>query len=303
MADSKTSWMDTHCHLENSIELGSVLFNAVSSGVSRLVNVGTDIGTSLQVLNLTSEISSAKKAGLSIAEFLDRHLQTAEKAYQLADGVDSGEIENLGLPDVWAALGVHPHDAKNGVEPLHDLLKGAAKGEKGMPGSVIAVGECGLDYYYNNSTVEDQKKTFSRQIEFANEFGLSLVIHTRDAWDDTFAILKEHKMPVNTVIHCFTGGVAEARRALDLGAHISFSGIVTFKNALDIQDAAKFCPVDKILIETDSPYLAPVPHRGKKNQPAFVGLVGEYIAALRAMDAQDFAETVILNAQRAFALG
>ncbi len=300
MRESNISWVDTHCHLENSIELGDVLIGTALAGVSRLINVGTDIGTSLQVLNLTREISAAKKDGLSIKEFLNRHFNTTDEAYYSSG--DGAVAKELDLPDVWAALGVHPHDAKNGIDPLYDLLSGAAKEKNGLPGSVVAIGECGLDYYYNNSSVEDQKEVFARQIDIANDLALALVIHTRDAWEDTFAILKEHKMPVNTIIHCFTGGVEQARKALDMGAYISFSGIVTFKNALAIQEAAKFCPLDRILIETDSPYLAPVPHRGKKNQPAFVSLVGEYVATLKGVDSHDFSEQVMINATKVFSL-
>jgi len=132
---------------------------------------------------------------------------------------------------------------------------------------VVGIGECGLDYHYDFSPRPAQREAFAAQVALANSSGLALVVHTRAAWDDTFDILQAQGVPERTVFHCFTGGAHEARRALDLGAWLSFSGIVTFKNATDIREAAALCPLDRLLVETDSPYLAPVPYRGQPNRP------------------------------------
>jgi TatD DNase family protein len=195
--------------------------------------------------------------------------------------------------NVWATAGVHPHDAKDGVDGLVDLLDGLA---------VVAVGECGLDYYYDHSPRDVQAEVFARQIELANERGLALVIHSRDAWADTFAILDRVGIPDRTVFHCFTGGPDEARGALERGAYLSFSGIVTFGSADDVRAAAMLTPVDRILIETDSPYLAPVPHRGKPNQPANAAVVGAYLADIRGAPVTEFAAQTTANAVQVFAL-
>lgn len=194
--------------------------------------------------------------------------------------------------DVWASVGLHPHDASRGVEGLEALLD--------QPG-VVAVGECGLDYHYEHSPREAQRDAFIAQIALAKAHDLALVIHTREAWDDTFAILDAEGIPERTIIHCFTGGPDEARKCLDRGAFLSFSGIATFKNGADIRAAAALCPADRLLIETDSPFLAPVPFRGKPNRPAWVPLVGATIAAERGVEASEVASTVWANAERVFA--
>ena len=181
---------------------------------------------------------------------------------------------------VWATVGLHPHDAKDGVDTITDLFDHP---------KVIAVGECGLDFYYDNSPRDLQRVAFAEQIQLAHRLALPLVIHTRDAWDDTFDILRAEGVPPNTIFHCFTGGPAEVATCLDFGAFVSFSGIVTFNTATDLQAAAKICPLDRLLIETDSPYLAPTPHRGKRNHPAWVPLVGAFIADLRGIAAEDIA--------------
>jgi TatD DNase family protein len=177
--------------------------------------------------------------------------------------------------DVWATVGLHPHDAVDGVDAIVPLLERATRAARAR---VVAVGECGLDYHYDHSPRHIQRDVFAAQIALAHEHDLALVIHTREAWDDTFDILRAVGAPTRTVFHCFTGGEDEARHALDFGAFLSFSGIVTFKNADDVRAAARACPRDRMLVETDSPYLAPVPHRGKKNQPMFLPFVGAAIA-------------------------
>jgi len=165
---------------------------------------------------------------------------------------------------------------------------------------VVAVGEAGLDYYYDHAARDAQRLAFAAQIRIAHERQLPLVIHTRDAWDDTFDILRAEGTPTHTIFHCFTGGPDEARRCLDVGAFLSFSGIVTFKNATDVAEAARLCPDDRVLVETDSPYLAPVPHRGRTNQPAHVADVGRFVADLRQTPTVEFAALTTANARRAF---
>ena len=179
--------------------------------------------------------------------------------------------------NVWATVGLHPHDAKQGVDTIVDLLDGP---------KVVAVGECGLDFYYDHSPREQQRRAFAEQIALAHERGLALVIHTRDAWDETFDILAAERVPERTVFHCFTGGPDEARRALELGACLSFSGIVTFKAATELREAAALCPLDRLMVETDSPYLTPAPHRGKRNTPAYVPLVGAGVAAAKGVSVE-----------------
>jgi TatD DNase family protein len=175
---------------------------------------------------------------------------------------------------VFATVGLHPHDAAAGVESISDLLD--------TPG-IVAVGEAGLDYYYDHAPRAAQRDAFAAQIQLAHRHGLPLVIHSRDAWTDTFDILAAEGVPARTIFHCFTGGPDEMRRCLHLEAFVSFSGIVTFKGAADVQAAAALCPLERLLVETDSPYLAPAPHRGSTNRPAWVPHVGRFIAELRGV--------------------
>jgi TatD DNase family protein len=168
--------------------------------------------------------------------------------------------------------------------------------------SVVAVGECGLDYHYDHSPRPVQRSVFASQVALAQQLGLALVIHTRESWDDTFAILRSEGVPDRTVFHCFTGGPTEARKALDLGAALSFSGIVTFPSAADVRDAARLCPLERLLVETDSPYLAPVPFRGKPNSPALVPVVGAAVAATRGLADEVIEEASWVNSTRLFQL-
>lgn len=196
---------------------------------------------------------------------------------------------------VWASVGLHPHDAINGVATIKPLL------DAHHP-PVVAVGECGLDYHYDHSPRDAQRTVFAEQIALAKEFDLALVIHTRSAWDDTFDILRAEGVPDRTVFHCFSGGADEAGRALGLGASLSFSGIVTFKSAADVREAARRCPLDRLLVETDSPYLAPVPHRGRPNAPAYVPLVGARVAAVREVSIDVVESATWANTERIFRL-
>ena len=194
---------------------------------------------------------------------------------------------------VVATAGVHPHEAAGGTDGLAEVLDG---------GAVVAVGECGLDYHYDHSPRPVQREVFAAQVGEARQRGLALVVHTREAWDDTFAILESEGAPERAVLHCFTGGPGEAKRALDAGFVLSFSGIVSFKGAAEVREAAALCPLDRLLVETDAPYLAPVPHRGKPNRPAWVPLVGEAVAAAKGVAVEEVEEASTANAERVFGL-
>ena len=248
-------WTDSHCHVHDE---------RISDGTDAAVRAAVDAG-------VTTLISVGCDRATSLA------------AIEVAAAYD----------EVFATVGLHPHDAVNGVDTIVDLLD---------TDGIVAVGECGLDYYYDHSPREVQQRVFAEQIALANTRELPLVIHTRDAWDDTFAVLANVGVPARTVFHCFTGGPDEARRALDIGAHLSFSGIVTFKGAPEVQAAATLCPLDRMLVETDSPYLAPVPHRGKPNRPAWVAHVGQHIADLRDIAVAEVAAATTANARAVFAL-
>lgn len=200
--------------------------------------------------------------------------------------------------DVWASVGIHPHEADG-----HADLGEAALLEIAAHPRVIAIGETGLDYYYDHSDRETQKALFRRHISVARETGLPLIIHTRDAEDDTTAILAEEmeQGAYPALIHCFTASADFARKVLDLGLTISLSGIVTFKNAKDLQAIAAELPEDRILVETDAPFLAPVPNRGKVCEPAFVADTARFVADLRGVSAGQLAETTTRNFTRLFA--
>lgn len=199
--------------------------------------------------------------------------------------------------DVWASVGVHPHEAENHSDLGASVLTEAADHPR-----VIAIGECGLDYYYDKSDRGAQRERFEAHIAAARETGLPLVVHTRDAETDTAEILSAAVKDggVTGVLHCFTGSAELARKALDLGFFISLSGIVTFKNAQDLQATAKWLPAEHILVETDAPFLAPVPHRGQKCEPAFVADTARFVAELRGEEPAALAEVTSNNFFRLF---
>ena len=201
--------------------------------------------------------------------------------------------ESLGLP---ATAGIHPHEAKLATEAAYDELAGWAR-----EGRIRAIGECGLDYHYDYSPRPVQVEVFRKQIHLAREVGRPLVIHTREADTETADLLeKEGAAEVGGVIHCFTGSEELARRALALGFYISFSGIVTFPRSETIQKVARTVPLDRLLVETDSPFLAPPPHRGKRNEPAFVVEVARFVAGLRGQPLEDVARAASENFARLF---
>jgi TatD DNase family protein len=259
-------WTDAHCHLQDQFLRGDdnvradvhdTLERAYEGGVDRVIVIGTDITTSHEAIALAQESSE--------------HVE------------------------IFATIGLHPHDALQGTQALIALAR-----EKNA--RVVGIGECGLDYFYEHSPREIQQQAFREQIRIAHELNLALVVHARDAWDDLYQVLREEQTPERTVIHCFTGGPEEAQACLDLGCDISFSGIVTFKNAEALREAARLVPLDRIHVETDSPFLAPVPFRGKPNEPARVAVVGEAVAMVRGEDVSMLREQTTRNTARLFGL-
>jgi len=227
-------------------------------------------------------LANARARG--IAGFLN--ISTRQKEW---DDVVSAAERNS---DVWATIGVHPHEAD-----AHPDLGATALVEAATHPRVIAIGECGLDYYYDKSDRNAQRERFQAHIEAARATGLPLVVHTRNAEDDTAELLAREvgKGGVTGVLHCFTGSAALARNALDLGFYISISGIVTFKNAKDLQDTAKTIPQERLLVETDSPFLAPVPHRGQTCEPAFVADTAAFLSDLRDEPLDELADATTAN--------
>lgn len=203
-------------------------------------------------------------------------------------------------PDVRFAIGIHPQVANQfAPEPAAGarLVEAAIRREPFTRG----LGEIGLDYHYDVAIPEVQRALFREQIRVARRLELPIVIHSRDAEDDTFRILAEESAgEVGGMFHCFTGGRAMAQRALDAGFHISLAGIVTFPKALELREVARMVPIDRLLIETDSPFLAPTPHRGKRNEPAYVTRVAEEIAMLRGVSAGDIGQAALQNFTRLF---
>jgi len=268
-------WFDSHCHVQEeylggdeagdgggAAELEPLLARAREAGIGRLVCIGTGAATSDQAVRV------ARATG--------------------ADG---------SIPRAWASIGLHPHEASQGVDEVAALLtRELAVGD----GAVVAVGECGLDYFYEHSPRAVQRAAFAAQIGLAHAHGLALVIHARDAWADLFDVLGAEGVPERTVLHCFTGGPDEVELCLRADMFVSFSGIVTFKNADDVRAAVARCPLERLLVETDSPFLAPVPHRGRPNEPSYLPFVGEAIAAVKGCSVGEVRERSAAAAAMAF---
>ncbi len=194
-------------------------------------------------------------------------------------------------PCVFATVGVHPHDAAKTNPATLPTLEQLLKHPR-----VLALGEIGLDYHYDNSPRGVQREVFAEQLQLAARAAKPVVIHTREAWDDTFALLESFwKRECGGIMHCFSGGPAEAERCLDMGFHISYSGIVTYPKAVDIQQACRITPLERLLIETDAPYLAPIPHRGKRNEPSFVVETLRKVSELRGDSIDLVAQTTSRN--------
>jgi len=254
-------WIDSHCHLthERIGELGSP---------EQLVKAAQEQGID-GMLTISCQIKG--------------DFEEQRKTAQIYD-------------NVWCSVGTHPHDSGLEAEKAvseEELIQLANSDPK-----IVGIGESGLDYYYENSPREDQAESFRKHIRACIKTGLPLIVHTRDADEDTIQILKEEGAGTKTlkgVIHCFSTSQWLAEQAMELGFYISFSGIVTFKKAVEIQEVAKTMPLDRMLIETDAPYLAPVPYRGKLNQPAYVKHTGEFIADLRGISPEELARATKAN--------
>jgi TatD DNase family protein len=231
-------------------------------------------------------IARAQDAGVSAFITIGCDLATSRSAVDLAGR----------RPFVYAAVGVLPHDVKLIADEWYDELRHLAQHDK-----VVAYGEIGLDYHYNHSPPKLQRERFREQVCLARDLCLPVVIHTREAQDDTIAILKEERAAdIGGVFHCFSGDEWLAKDALDLGFFLSFSGEITFQNATMLRDIVKTVPLDRILIETDCPYLTPVPHRGKRNEPAHVRYVADKIAELKSLSVEEVGHITTRNAQRLF---
>jgi TatD DNase family protein len=201
-------------------------------------------------------------------------------------------------PDIFAAVGVHPHDVARMSEDDWTELHHLARQPR-----VVGVGETGLDFHYDLSPRDVQRAAYQRFVELARETGLPVISHVRDAHAEAAEVLAATRAAeLGGVIHCFTGGVADARRYLDLGQDLSFSGILTFKTAGELREVAAFAPLDRILVETDAPYLAPIPYRGKRNEPAYVVKTLEMLASLRGIDVAEADRATTANARRLFRL-
>jgi TatD DNase family protein len=254
--------VDSHCHLDFEDfrdDLPAILQRARAAGIVAMVCVGSG-----------------------------GDLATAERAAALAEQE----------PDVFAAIGMHPHDAAKVSPDDWPALEALARQER-----VVGVGETGLDYFYDHSPRQTQREVFARFLSLAIAAKRPVICHVRDAHDDAIDILRTGPLPdQGGVVHCFSGNAGHARRYLDLGLYLSFSGALTFKKADDIRAAAAYAPADRILVETDAPYLAPVPHRGQRNEPAYVLRTLEALAQVRGVSLSRTAEATTANAFRLFDL-
>ena len=267
-------FVDCHAHLETIDDLKIVLLRAKEAGVSKVITCGSSI-------------------------------EWSRKCVELAE-------EDSNLVSMFACCGIHPQDGKEEVEKLGvkyiDQLKILAQSSS----KVVAIGECGLDYYLPgekrheevDKDKDSQKGLFFNQIKLADELKKPLVIHCRNAWDELLLILEKNKSSLNKsgMFHSWTGSLADAKRAIDLGFYISFSGIVTFKNAGEIVDVIKWIPQERMLLETDTPFLTPVPFRGKQNEPKNVRITAQFLADIRGESLDKIAETTTRNAEELFGI-
>ncbi len=260
--DERLGLIDSHAHIqgaEYAAEVEALIQRAREAGVEQIIVVGG-----------AGELSS-NQAAVTLAE---------------------------SYPNLYATVGMHPHDAKDvGEEALKKLEQLTARPK------VIAVGETGLDFYYNHSPHEIQRDIFGRFIRMARETGLPLIVHERDAHQEVVELLRhEGAGKIKGVIHCFTGDYEAARNYLDLGFYLSFTGIITFKNAHPLRDVVREVPLEKMFVETDSPYLTPVTHRGKRNEPAYVRFVAETIAKIKGLTLEEVARVTTNNVRELFGI-
>ncbi len=257
-----SGWTDAHCHLQDTF-----------------LDEGAD--------GLDAVIARAVAAGVDRVVVIGTDAATSAAALEVAARVTALEA--------YATVGLHPHQATEDLAPVAELARSG-------PSRLVGIGECGLDYYYEHSPRSEQRRAFAAQVRLAHELDLALVVHARDAFDDLFAIFASEGVPSRTVIHCFTGTPEDAEGCLERGCDVSISGIVTFKNADALRVAARLVPLERLHVETDSPFLAPVPHRGRPNEPASVALVGEFLAGLRDEDVATLRAATAANSARLFGL-
>ena len=236
----KIAWIDSHAHVDKlSLKTSNLIKQAKQANVYRIITIGTELKDWQNVVKLS-------------------------QSYQ---------------PEIYGALGMHPHSAKDFNQTCEDFLRKHLTHKR-----IVAIGEIGLDYYYNNSQKKVQREVFEKQMYLAKELNLPVEIHTRKAEQDTALFLKQFKGHVKGLLHCFTSSYDLAKKALDYGFNISFSGILTFKNAEDLRQTCKKIPLNRLHIETDSPFLSPEPYRGKENQPTYTALVANAVAKLHNVD-------------------
>jgi TatD DNase family protein len=253
---------DSHCHLDVdkfAADLDAVLDRAAQAGVTRMLSIGTGDGP----------------------PELDRAIHIADR-----------------YPQVFATIGVHPHDAAKATPQTFNKLLSLARHPK-----VVAFGEIGLDYHYDFSPRETQREVFTEQLKLAVQLELPVIIHTREAWDDTLSTLREHWLGQTGlchegIMHCFTGDATQAQQALDMGFHLAFGGVLTFRTAESVREAARITPDDRLLIETDAPYLAPAPWRGKRNEPSFMIETARKLAEVRGVTVDHIARITSSNFDR-----
>jgi TatD DNase family protein len=261
-------FIDSHAHLEGKrydTDRGEVLARAKQGGIEAYLDIGNGDGP-----------------------------DTADCGIQLAEKY-SGKPE---YPEIWASVGIHPHEASLADDAAYARLEQWARHPK-----VVAWGEIGLDYFYDHSPRDIQQSVFLKQMDLARAAKLPIIIHCRpsdnseNAWDDCLALIAEHWISsgLGGILHCFTGTIEHARRGLDFGFMISFAGNITFPKAQNIRDATQIVPLDRMLIETDSPYLAPIPHRGQRNEPAFVKEVARQIAESRGISTEEIGAQTTQN--------
>jgi len=233
-------------------------------------------------------IDSAKKCQVDTIITIGIDLASSQRAVELA------QI----FPDVYASVGIHPHSAEDGDEAVYQQLQ-----ELAHSGKVVAYGEIGLDYAKQYAPIDRQRMEFTRQLELAKKLDLPIIIHDRDAHEDTLRIIREQgPFPAGGVMHCFSGDLAFAHQVLEQGLHISIPGIVTFKNAKDLQKVTQETPLDRMLLETDGPFLTPVPFRGKRNRPEYLLYTAAMVAELRGITIDEVAHQTSLNTRQLFSL-
>ncbi|MFI5036274.1 MAG: TatD family hydrolase [Acidimicrobiales bacterium] len=260
-----SGWVDSHCHLQDRF----------------VEDRGAAAG------EVAATLARARAAGVERAIVIGTDVATSREGLALAAADAPVEL--------YATVGLHPHEAVSDLAPVADLARA------GHP-RLVGIGECGLDYFYEHSPRARQLEAFAAQVRLAHELDLALVIHARDAFDDLLGVLGAEGTPARAVVHCFTGTPADAENCLAAGCDISVSGIVTFKKADALRDAVRRVPLERLHVETDSPFLAPMPHRGSTNEPAYVAVVGAYVADLRGEQLADLRAATAANTARLFRL-